>query len=196
MKLRTFVPTIATVAALAATPAVAYAAPAPAAVSRQATAPQAKAVDIAWMKASAASDLAEIGAGKLAASKGTTAGAAGLGALFVKQHTEHLAMLKKLAAARGVTLPTAPLPKDVAIMEKMEAAPAGLTWDRNWVRQQASAHRANLIATGKARQVSRDAGVLDFERKTLAVVKGHHVALLGVWVVIAPASALTDDSSM
>lgn len=186
MKTRMIVPAIAAVAALGATPAVAYAAPAPAAATRQATPAEAKAVDIAWMKASAASDLFEIASGKQAVAKAVTNGPAALGAMFVKDHTAHLATLRRLAAARNVTLPTAPLPPAQAIIDKLEDAPAGLTWDRNWSRAQLSGHRASLIATGKARQVSRDGQVLAFERTTLGVVTMHRNELVGVLAIILP----------
>jgi predicted outer membrane protein len=189
VKMRAIVPVVLGVAALGA-PAAAYAAPAPAAIQREATVAQARAVDIAWMKSAAVADMAEIAGGKLAVKRGSTAGVAALGAMFVKDHTAHLATLKKLAAARDVALPTAIPPAMVNAMSTLAAQPAGLTWDRNWTRMQLSAHRAVLIATGKARQVSRDAGVLAFERKTLPVVRLHHTELAAVYVVIAPPSAV------
>jgi putative membrane protein len=185
VKIRTLVPAVVGLAALGA-PAAAYAAPAPAAVHREATPAQARAADVAWMKAAAVYDMAEIAGGKLAVKKASTNGVAALGAMFVKDHTAHLATLKKLAAARNVALPTtipAPMAKAMATLV---AAPAGLTWDRNWTRGQLSGHRTVLIATGKARQVSRDAGVLAFERKTLPVVRMHHTELAAVYLVIAP----------
>ncbi|RZS90263.1 putative membrane protein [Motilibacter rhizosphaerae] len=182
MKARTLVPALATAAVLAAAPAAASAAE----VSTQATAAQAKATDAAWLKAAAAYDLAEISAGKLAESKATTAAVAGLGKMFVMDHTKHIAMVRSLAKARGVTLPTTP-PADAAKRTaELADAPSGITWDRNWVRFQLSGHRAVYIATGKARLVSRDSGVLNLERMTLPVVKKHYLGLAATYVVIAP----------
>ncbi|RKS69389.1 putative membrane protein [Motilibacter peucedani] len=190
MKLRSLVPAAVVGVAALGVPAAASAAPAPAAINREATAAQAKAADIAWMKTAAISDMSEIASGKLAVSKATTGGVKALGAMFVKDHTMHLATLKKLAAARDVALPTSLPPAMTAMMQKMTDAPAGLQWDRNWTRAQLSAHRMTIIATGKARQVSRDSAVLAFERKTLPVVTMHHTELANVYLIIAPASTV------
>lgn len=114
-----------------------------------------------------------------------------MGAILVADHKKHLVEVRKLAAARGVALPTALMPADAAAIEKLSGM-EGLAFDRAWVRKQVSAHRQAILITGKTRMTSRDAGVLDLARKTLPVVKMHRDAALGIWIIIAPAEKITD----
>lgn len=186
------VPAVVTAAvAFGLAPTSAYADVAPsAAVHKAATATQARAVDATWLRAAAASDLFEIASGTQAASKAEVAGTKRVGLMIKAHHTAHLKEVRALAAARRVTLPTTVLPADAAVIAKLDTL-SGLTFDRNWLRTQAAAHRKTYIATGLARQVSRDPQVLDLERRTLPVVKLHQFEALFAYGVIEPASEVT-----
>lgn len=191
MKLSTSVPAVITAAlAFGLAPASAYAAPAAAGAHKAATAAQATAVDATWLRAAAAADLFEIASGTQAVSKASTAGTKRIGLQIRAQHTVHLKQVRALAAARRVTLPTAVLPPDAAVVAKLDGL-SGLAFDRNWLRTQAAAHRRTYIATGLARQVSRDPQVLDLERRTLPVVKMHQIEVLIAFGVLAPAATVT-----
>ncbi|NHC43911.1 DUF4142 domain-containing protein [Motilibacter aurantiacus] len=192
MKTKLLVPAALAAAALTLGSAPALAAPVEHSVSRQATAAEARAMDVAWLKAIAASDLFEIRAGQLAIDKAETIGVAALGAVLVADHRKHLAQVRALARAHNVTLPTKLAPADAAAIEKL-AALDGLAFDRNWARKQVSAHRKAILLTGETRMVSRNAAVLDLARKTLPVVKMHRDAALGIWIIIAPAEEITDE---
>ncbi|NHC14711.1 DUF4142 domain-containing protein [Motilibacter deserti] len=192
MKTRLLIPAALAAGALALGSAPAFAAPAAQPVSRQATAAQAAAMDVAWLKAIAASDLFEIRAGQLAIDRAETIGVAALGAVLVADHRKHLAQVRALARAHDVTLPTKLAPADAAAIEKL-AGLDGLEFDRNWARKQVSAHRKAILLTGETRMTSRDPGVLALARATLPVVKMHRDAALGIWIIIAPAENVTDE---
>ena len=94
------------------------------------------------------SNLAEIAAGKLAQSKGQSSSVKEIGAMLISDHTKLDAAVRKLAAAKGVSLPSAPNAEQRAAAAKLAAA-SGAEFDTVFVSTQLAGHM-------KAMQLGKD----------------------------------------
>ena len=122
------------------------------------------------------SNLAEIAAGKLAQSKGRSAAVKEIGAMLISDHTKLDATLRKLAATKHVSLPSAPNAEQQAAAAKLEAA-SDDQFDTVFVSTQLAGHM-------KAMQLGKDeaAGGEDAATKAAAAaaapVIAHHGEML------------------
>lgn len=105
------------------------------------------------------SNMAEIDAGSLAATKGSRDSVKMYGTMMVSDHTTANNELKAVADPRGVTLPTAPDAPHQAIKQQLMAMAAGKMFDTAYINGQVRDHQAtialfnNEVANGKDQTV-------------------------------------------
>ncbi len=119
------------------------------------------------------SNLAEIAAGKLARSKGTSQAVKDLGAMLISDHTKLDAAGSKVAAAVNVTLPAKPNAEQQAMQAKLEQAPAA-DFDAMFVAGQLAGH-AKAMQLGKTEIASgSDPAVKKAATSAAPVIAAHH----------------------
>jgi putative membrane protein len=99
--------------------------------------------DAAFLRAAHQDDIAEIGAGGIATSKGSGATVRELGALLIRDHKAMDTQLTTTASGLGVTLPDTPSRAQLELTKKYLATD-GAAFDRLYLRTQLAGHRAAL----------------------------------------------------
>ena len=130
------------------------------------------AADHKFAVAAAAGGMTEVELGRLAAQKGATDEVRQFGRKMADDHTKANEELTRLAAGKGMTLPTAPDPKHASEAQKFSAL-AGEKFDREYVRMMIREHRK---AVGDfQRQASRgaDPDLRAFAARTLPTLQEH-----------------------
>lgn len=132
--------------------------------------------DKAYLVSAHQTNLAEIAAGKVAQSKGSS-DSKDLGAMLVTDHTKLDANLRKVASAANVSLPTAPNAEQRALGAKLAAA-SGDQFDALFVSSQLTGH-AKAMALGKQELSSgSDPAVLKDARTAAPVIAKHHTMFM------------------
>ena len=116
------------------------------AASAHAAAPVSK-LDAAYLKSSAAADLAEISLGKVAVAKGVNPAVTAFAHKLITDHTKALKDARTIAKALHVTLPTAPTPAQRKVA-KLVAAQTGHAFDVAYLKAEVAGHIVN-IAVGQ-----------------------------------------------
>jgi putative membrane protein len=129
--------------------------------------------DRAYLQGAHQSNLAEIATGKLAQSKGSSEAVKELGALLVRDHTKLDAAVRKVAAAKKVSLPAAPNAEQRALQAKLAAAPAG-EFDALFVAGQIASHAKTMQLGKKELQAGQDPTVKKNAAAAAPVVAEHH----------------------
>src|SRR3569833_4717486 len=93
-----------------------------------------------FYKHAAESGIAEVEAGKLAESKGSSAAVKDFGAMMVKDHTEANEKLKSIASTENVDLPSTSGAKHMATKAKLEVL-TGDSFDKSYIKGQIAAHQ-------------------------------------------------------
>ena len=101
--------------------------------------------DAAFLKMSAAADLAEISLGKVALVQGHTAETKRFAAKVIADHTKALKDARTVGKALDITLPTAPLPAMKAVA-KAVSAHTGLSFDLAYLKAEKTGHLQNIAA--------------------------------------------------
>jgi len=117
---------------------------------KNAAGPDAKA-----MKDLAQGNLAEIQAGKLAASKAESPEVKQFGQRMVDDHSKMLEDLKKMAEAKNVQLPTEPKSKDAKKIQKLQGL-SGEKFDREYMSEMVKDHKKDVKETADIAKKAKD----------------------------------------
>jgi putative membrane protein len=131
-----------------------------------------KSPDQDFFKHAAEGGIAEVEAGKLAQSKGSSQAVKDFGALMVKDHTDANAKLKSVAASEGVDLPSSSSATQMASKAKLEVL-TGETFDKAYIKNQVAAHEQTVSLFKKEIASGSDAQAKAFAKETLPTVQAH-----------------------
>jgi putative membrane protein len=121
----------------------------------------------------------EVVAGQMAQQRSADPGIRNLAARMVADHTRANQELAALAAARGITAPTASDPGrqgTVAMMQQL-ASPA---FDHAYVTQQIADHRVAMALYQSEAASTRDPALRDFAQRQLPIIQHHLESLMAV----------------
>jgi len=130
-----------------------------------------------WTKA-AASGLAEVELGKLAAQKAQNPEVKKFAQMMVTDHTRANEELKALAAKKGVVLPTSLASSHQSMLEKLQGL-SGAEFDKAYVEGQVDDHET-AVDLMDDNDDNSDADIKAFAAKTLPVVKSHLEMIKGI----------------
>lgn len=128
--------------------------------------------DESFFKDAAQAGMAEVAAGHLAESKGTSPAVKEFGAMMVKDHTAANAKLKNIAAAKGVDLPDSPSLMEKAMNKKTDMK-SGDSFDTDYIKGQVKAHKDTIDLLQKEIDSGQDPDAKAFATSTLPKVKAH-----------------------
>lgn len=132
--------------------------------------------DESFFKDVAKAGMAEVAAGKMAESKGSSPAVKEFAAMMVKDHSAANAKLKKIAMAKGVDLPDGPGMMQKAMNEKTDLK-SGDSFDKDYIRGQIKAHKDTIDLLQKEIDSGQDAEAKAFATETLPKVKTHLVKI-------------------
>jgi putative membrane protein len=143
------------------------------ALAQTATTERLAGADLRFLKQAARNGHAEVEAGKLAQSKATNAEVKTFAQHMIDEHTQFADELTKLAASKGVELPTGPsIPQRAKL--KMLAAVSGSRFDRKFADQfGVKAHEETVELFRNATEKAKDPDVKAFAQKTLTGLERH-----------------------
>jgi putative membrane protein len=122
------------------------------------------------------SNLAEIAAGKLAQTRGTSQTVKDLGARFVADHTQLDQEVTQTASSLGIALPNTPNPQQQAVQSQLEAAPAD-AFDDQFVSTQLAGHEATMRNGETELKDGSSAQVKQLATNAAPIIQAHHAAL-------------------
>jgi len=125
-----------------------------------------------FYKHAAEGGIAEVEAGKLAESKGSSPAVKDFGAMMVKDHTEANSKLKAVASTQNVDLPSSSSPKQMATKAKLEVL-TGDTFDKSYIKGQIAAHEETAALLKKEIASGQDTQAKAFAKETLPTVQAH-----------------------
>jgi putative membrane protein len=128
--------------------------------------------DESFFKDAAEAGLAEVDAGKLALSKGSSPAVKEFAAMMVKDHTAANEKLEALATTKGVKLPTEPGLKHKAMKKKMDMK-SGDSFDKDYIAGQIKDHKDTADLLKKEIDSGKDADAKAFAGETLPTVEAH-----------------------
>ena len=129
--------------------------------------------DQSFFKDAAQAGMAEVAAGHLAQSKGTSQAVKDFGAMMVRDHSAANAKLKKLATAKGVELPDEPSLAQKAMNKKTDLHSAGSSFDHDYILEQIKAHKDTVDLLQKEIDSGQDPDAKMFATEILPKVKAH-----------------------
>ncbi len=154
---------------LAAGAAFALAGPA---AAQQATHAPVPATDKQFMVKAAQGGLGEVALGHLAQSRGSSVGAKRFGRQMVMDHTKANAVLMRVAASKGVTLPAAPGPEEQAVKARLSGL-SGAAFDKAYISDMVEDHEQDVAEFTKEARTGKDPAVKAFAAKTLPTLRMH-----------------------
>ena len=125
-----------------------------------------------FVKKAAEINLAEISAGRLAERKATDPAIKDFGSLMVRQHTALQQQLEKMAKTQGITLPTKPGPKQVALKDKLEKL-SGQQFDNEYIQHMLSGHRHAIAMFENEIENGSNRACKDYAISALPVLQNH-----------------------
>jgi putative membrane protein len=128
--------------------------------------------DQSFFKHAAEGGIAEVEAGKLAESKGSSQAVKDFGAMMVKDHTEANNKLKALATTENVDLPESSSARQMATKAKLEAL-TGETFDKSYIKGQIAAHEETAGLLKKEIASGKDSKAQAFAKEILPTVRAH-----------------------
>lgn len=128
--------------------------------------------DKSFFKRAAEGGLAEVEAGNLAATKGSSQAVKDFGAMMVKDHSAANDKLKSVAAADNVTLPSKPSVSQMAAKAKLEAL-SGESFDKAYIKNQVTAHVQTVALFKKEAASGADSEAKAFASETLPTLQAH-----------------------
>jgi putative membrane protein len=129
--------------------------------------------DESFFKDAAQAGMAEVAAGHLAQSKGTSQAVKDFGAMMVKDHSAANAKLKKIAMAKGIELPDKPSLTQRAMNKKTDLHSTGSSFDTDYIQEQIKAHKDTVDLLQKEIDSGKDPDAKMFAAETLPKVKAH-----------------------
>ena len=128
--------------------------------------------DAAFLRDAAADSLAEVQMGRIALDKSSSAQVKELAQRIIDDHTKANDQLMTIAQRKQVTLPTAPMPKQKAEADKLQAM-SGSAFDKAYARMMVKDHRKAVKLFGMESQKASDPDIKQFASATLPVLKTH-----------------------
>jgi putative membrane protein len=128
--------------------------------------------DAKMMRDIAQSDLAEVQAGKLGASKASSAEVKKFAQHMVDDHGKHLSEARSMAKTKGVQLPSAPAKKHQQAMKKLESA-SGAEFDKVFMQQMVKDHEDALKLVQNTAKNAKDPQLKADAEKTAPVIEKH-----------------------
>ncbi|GAA4347817.1 hypothetical protein GCM10023185_03140 [Hymenobacter saemangeumensis] len=138
----------------------------------QNTAEAPHATDAEFMMSAAHSDQNEIQQSKMALAKGVTGMVKEHANMMIADHTKSTADLKKIAAKKGVTLPTDMDAEHKALAAEMEKL-SGKDFEARYMQQMVLDHQKTVNTMVSHDKMTKDADLKGFIAKTLPVVQKH-----------------------
>jgi putative membrane protein len=132
--------------------------------------------DSDFLKSAAKGGIAEVELGKIAAEKASNTDVKEFANRMVREHTKANADLHKLAASKGVDLPSSKSLSDEASFVHLKML-SGHDFDNAYVKMMVDDHQEDVAAFEKAAIGSTDADVKKFAARTLPTLK-HHLSLI------------------
>jgi len=116
--------------------------------------------------------MAEVILGKLAMEKASDPRVKDFGAMMVKDHSQANAELKKIAAARNITLPDS-ISADEQKLKNDLSAKSGADFDKAYVQAMLDDHKDDIKAFKEAANKVKYPDLLAFVKKTTPVLQTH-----------------------
>jgi putative membrane protein len=126
--------------------------------------------DVDFMQNAALGGMLEVELGKLAQQKATQDAVKKFGARMGQDHAKSNEELKKLAAAKGVALPTVLDRKHVKVVDDLTKTSR---FDHEYMEYMVKDHKADVKAFEKEVNLGKDADVKGFASKTLPTLQEH-----------------------
>ena len=128
--------------------------------------------DKEFVQKAAVGGMAEVAMGKMAQQKGSSDQVKQFGARMVEDHSKANDELKKVASAKGVTLPTDVDAKHKAKMDKMQKLSGG-EFDRAYMDDMVADHKHDVADFKKQANGGKDSDLKAFAAKTLPTLEDH-----------------------
>lgn len=128
--------------------------------------------DRGFMTQNAQTDLAEIGAGKLVAQRGTTAAIRQTAQTLAGDHQRALSELQGIAKAKSVTLPTTPNAMQQQVASQLKST-TGTAFDQLYRTSGIAGHQQSIQGTQREISSGSDAQVKQFATNYLPVAQRH-----------------------
>jgi len=128
--------------------------------------------DVDFVQKAASSGMAEIAAGRLAASKGQSPAVQEFGRRMVADHTKANDELEIVAKTSGITPPSSSSPQQKATSGQL-ATLQGDAFDKAYAEQMVKDHQQAVELFGKEANAGSDAGLRSFAKKTLPELQQH-----------------------
>lgn len=128
--------------------------------------------DAKMMREIAQADLAEVQAGKLGASKASSAEVKKFAQHMDDDHGKHLSEARTMAKTKGVQLPSAPAKKHQQAMKKLESA-SGAEFDKVFMQQMVKDHEDALKLVQNTAKSAKDPQLKADAEKTAPVIEKH-----------------------
>jgi putative membrane protein len=128
--------------------------------------------DAKMMREIAQADLAEVQAGKLGASKASSAEVKKFAQHMVDDHGKHLSEARAMAKTKGLQVPSAPAKKHQQAMKKLESA-SGAEFDKVFMQQMVKDHEDALKLVQSTAKNAKDPQLKADAEKTAPVIEKH-----------------------
>jgi putative membrane protein len=128
--------------------------------------------DESFFKNAAEAGMAEVEAGHMAQSKGSSQAVKDFAAMMVKDHSAANAKLKAIAVTKGVKLPNEPGMMQKTMMKKTDMK-SGESFDKDYIQGQIKAHEDTVELLQKEIDHGKDPEAKGFATETLPKVKAH-----------------------
>jgi putative membrane protein len=128
--------------------------------------------DASFMKAAAATGMAEVKLGELAGEKSESAEVKEFASMMVTDHAKANEELKGIASSKGVELPADLDAKHKALHAKLSKL-SGAAFDKEYVSEMLKGHKKAVGDFEKAAKSAKDPEVKAFAEKTLPTLKHH-----------------------
>ncbi|HTC51002.1 MAG TPA: DUF4142 domain-containing protein [Steroidobacteraceae bacterium] len=132
--------------------------------------------DSSFYKNIAEAGLAEVSDATLATQSATDPKLKDFAAMMIKDHSAANDKLSALAGTKGISLPTSASVTEMATHAKLKLE-SGDTFDKAYIKDQVSAHRAALRLLRKEIATGQDSDAKDFAKSVLPTVQGHLKAI-------------------
>lgn len=135
--------------------------------------------DVDFAAEAASGGMTEVELGKLAQQKGHNKRVKSFGSMMVMDHAKANNKLAALAAAKKITLPTAPNATDQKVIDKLSKL-SGRDFDAAYIDDMIDDHKNDIKAFETATKHCKDPDIKAFAAKTLPVLKAHLDAINAV----------------
>jgi putative membrane protein len=132
--------------------------------------------DSSFYKHAAEAGLAEVSDATLATQSATDPKLKDFATMMVKDHSAANDKLSALAGTKNISLPTSASVSQMATHAKLKLE-SGDTFDKSYIKDQISAHRATLRLLRKEIAMGQDPDAQAFAKSVLSTVQGHLKAI-------------------